>query len=236
MSELKAETRALLDLGREGDDPSEGAIDGNRRRLAVKLGAAALGAGAVAGSASKVAAASAAGAWGAGKVIALCGTLLVGATLGVYTLRAQPTTQPAPSAAAQRSPPVAVAEPELTPAAAAPAPETVASTLPQAPLRSAATAPSAGARSIQSELELIRGAQKHLHRSEPGAALALLSEHARRYPGGALSEEREASRVFALCQLGDVAGARAQAERFLRRSPHSPFVERVRASCSSPAR
>jgi outer membrane protein assembly factor BamD (BamD/ComL family) len=107
---------------------------------------------------------------------------------------------------------------------------------PEAPARPSPSVKAEGARSIQSELELIRGAQKHLHRGDARAALTLLAEHARRFPSGALTEEREASRVFALCQLGDVSGARAQAERFVRRSPSSPFAERVRSSCRSGAR
>ncbi|HVJ15429.1 MAG TPA: tetratricopeptide repeat protein [Polyangiaceae bacterium] len=230
MSELKTETRALLDLGRAGDDPSDDSVDRNRRRLALKIGAAALGAGTVAGSTTSAAAMSTAGAWASTKVLALCGTLLVGGiAAGAYTLRAERAAEPVASAPR----PVAVVEKnELTPpAAVAPEPAPVVSAEPGPPAR--ATAP---ARSIQSELELIRAAQKHLHRSEARAALSLLADHARRYPAGALSEEREASRVFALCQLGDVAAARTQAERFLRRSPNSPFAERVRASCSSPAR
>ena len=55
-------------------------------------------------------------------------------------------------------------------------------------------------------------------------------------PTGVLAQERDASRVSALCQAGDVTGARAQAERFLQRSPQSPFAERVRTSCAKVGR
>jgi hypothetical protein len=231
MTDLSPETRALLQLGRAGDDPSDEAIDANRSKLAVKLGAAALGAGALASTAGT--------AWASGKVIALCATLLVGgAAASVYALGAGPTatTQAPVVVESRQGAPVAVATPP-GPAQGALSSQTVAPAAP-APVAAPLVAPlgSSGTRSIQSELELIRSAQKNLHRGDARAALALLSEHARRYPSGALSEERDASRVFALCKLGDVAGARAQAARFLRRSPASPFAERVRASCSSPAR
>lgn len=228
MTDLSPETRALLELGRAGDDPSDLAVSHNRSRLALKLGAAALGAGAVASSTAS--------AWASGKAIALCAVLLAsGAAVGVYTLQS-PAAEVAATPAKPRPEAVvrvaATSAPQPEAAAVEPAPPATAARA--AP--PAAAAVSSGARSIQSELELIRTAQKHLHRGDASAALALLAEHARRYPGGALSEEREASRVFALCKLGNVAGARAQAERFLRRSPSSPFAERVRASCSSATR
>jgi hypothetical protein len=227
VTDLSPETRALLELGRAGDDPSDEAVSHNRGKLALKLGAGALGAGVVASSASS--------AWASGKLIALCAVLLAsGAAVGVYALQSPAVEAPAspakvrPEAVAKAPAPAAETEP--VPPEATPLPQAARST------PSAAGTASVGARSIQSELELIRAAQKHLHRGDANAALALLAEHARRYPAGALSEELEASRVSALCTLGNVAGARAQAERFLRRSPSSPFAERVRASCSSSTR
>jgi hypothetical protein len=106
---------------------------------------------------------------------------------------------------------------------------------PEPTTRSAPSSRAAAPRSIQEELELIRGAQRLLNRNDPRAALAMLNEHARRFPSGTLWEEREASRVFALCKLGNAAAARAGAEAFVRRSPHSPFVDRVRAACQAPS-
>ena len=91
------------------------------------------------------------------------------------------------------------------------------------------------ARSIKEELELVRAAQQALNRNAPKAALALLAEHAQKFPSGVLWEDREASRVFALCRLGNAAGARALADSFVRRAPKSPFVDRVRTACREPA-
>jgi hypothetical protein len=229
----------LLELGRAGDDPGDDAVARNRSKLALKVGAAALGAGTVAGSATHAAAAVASSGWVSGTVIAICTTLLVGgAAAGVYALQGE-ATPPVVSAVPQPGlGPTKPADAELEPPiqATTPAPEAAAPAQHEPLARATPPAPSVAARSIQNELELIRTAQKHLHRGDARGALAVLSEHARRYPAGALSEEREASRVFALCGLGDAAGARRHAERFLRRAPNSPFAERVRASCRSAAR
>jgi TolA-binding protein len=243
MSDLKSETQALLDLGRWGDDPSDEEVALSRRRLAARVGAAALGAGVVATSTAPAAAAPAVSAWASTKVMALCGAVLAGgAAYGTYELvKAEPASQPVMSASpassassqklarldrkAEPAPEVAQPRPEVIPSASAPAPS------PAAPSTSAVKA-----RSIQDELRLIRAAQQHIHRNESRAALALLAEHGRRYPSGALAEEREASRAIALCQQGDVAAARKQAKRFVERSPNSPLVDRVRTPCSAKAR
>jgi hypothetical protein len=235
MSDLKSETRTLLELGRGGDEPSDLAVAMNRRKLTAKLGAAALATGAIAGSASQAAAASA-GPWVSVKVIALCGTLAVGgAALSVYMQRAAPTAPPAASVVVRKNAIRSIAAPATSATEPVPTPVEVMVPERSKPLPHA-SASVAGARSIQSELELIRAAQKHLHRSEARAALTLLAEHARRFPNGALAEEREASRVLALCQLGDAPGTREQAQRFVQRTPSSPFVDRVRASCGLKAR
>jgi hypothetical protein len=221
MTDLSPKTQALLELGRAGDEPSDAIIARNRRQLAMRVGGAALGAAVVTGSGAKVLAASS-----TLKVLALCSSVLVaGAAFYGYASKS-----PAPPALPRARAPQSVVPSESP---AAPAPE-VATLAPQAELapRRAAAARSATPPSIQSELELIRGAQKHLHRGEARAALALLAEHGQRFPSGVLAQERDASRVLALCQAGDVTSARAQAERFLQRSPQSPFAERVRASCA----
>lgn len=239
MTELKSETQALLDLGRAGDDPGEDVIARNRQRLALKVGGAALGTAAVTGSATKALAAS-----GSLKMLAICGAVAVaGVGLGGYALQrdvAPPSSKSAavPSVAEparQQQPPKPVEQNEP------PAPEPLEVPIALGSLPSPATTSSGGsakarAASIQSELELIRRAQKHLHRGEDAAALALLAEHARRFPNGVLTQERDASRVSALCQAGDVVAARALAEQFLQRSPQSPFADRVRNSCGKVGR
>jgi hypothetical protein len=59
----------------------------------------------------------------------------------------------------------------------------------------------------------------------------LLEVHARRFPVGALSEERRAIHALAACHRTGSASAAAEAEAFIRESPSSPLVEGVRNAC-----
>ncbi len=86
--------------------------------------------------------------------------------------------------------------------------------------------------SLQEELKLLQRAQKALTGSEPGPALETLEEHAARFPEGALKEERMAARVMALCGLGRVEDARAEARKLSDEAPGSPYAERIRGSCA----
>jgi hypothetical protein len=89
----------------------------------------------------------------------------------------------------------------------------------------------AGASGLDVELALLRDAHTALRDGDGAGALALLREHARRFPAGALSEERDAARVLALCKVGRVAEARDVASRFLREHPRSPQASRVARAC-----
>jgi hypothetical protein len=85
---------------------------------------------------------------------------------------------------------------------------------------------------VQGEIALLGKAQQALSSGQYARAIQLLGEHARRYPRGALAEERYAARVIALCKLGQVTQARREAEQFFRRSPDSPLRGRVHAACA----
>lgn len=92
-----------------------------------------------------------------------------------------------------------------------------------------APAPAPG---IREELALLEQAHRELSQGNPTASLAVLDEHARRFPSGAFSAERTAARVFALCALGQLERARTIGDDFLRREPNSPLVPRIRSSCA----
>jgi hypothetical protein len=95
-----------------------------------------------------------------------------------------------------------------------------------------ARAPSAPSPSpLDAELALLRTAHDALKAHDPAAALRALDEHARRFPDGAMVEEREASRVFALCDLARTDEATDAASRFLREHPSSPLAARVAHAC-----
>lgn len=87
---------------------------------------------------------------------------------------------------------------------------------------------------LASELALIRGAYASLRLGHPERALAQLDRHAARFPHGELAQAREVARAIALCQSGDVVRARALAAELLRRSPSSPYAERLRTVCAAP--
>ena len=80
-----------------------------------------------------------------------------------------------------------------------------------------------------------RDARSALRSGGAARTLALLDEHARRFPRGALAEDCDAERIFALCALGRDGEARSLASRFLTGHPASPHAPSVRASCGGGA-
>jgi len=95
----------------------------------------------------------------------------------------------------------------------------------------AAPANRAGPRAaLSDELRLLAPAREAVARHDFGAALAAISEHARRFREGRLAEEREALRVKALAGLGNVREARAASAEFRRRFPRSALLPVVGGS------
>jgi hypothetical protein len=88
-----------------------------------------------------------------------------------------------------------------------------------------------GPATVAAEAELLRGADASLRAGDGAGALALLNEHAARFPSGILIEEREAERVLVLCALGRTAQARESRAAFLRDHGRSPLATRVRSAC-----
>ncbi len=86
---------------------------------------------------------------------------------------------------------------------------------------------------LEAETRLLREAEVSLRAGDAQRALALLDEHAARFGGGILQEERAAERILALCALGRTGEARAEVDRFLLERPRSPLADRVRASCAA---
>lgn len=85
---------------------------------------------------------------------------------------------------------------------------------------------------LENETRLVRGGIAALHAGDAKGALALFDEHVRRYPGGALAEERDAERVTALCNLGRNGEAASAAAAFLQTHPRSTLASRVGAICA----
>jgi outer membrane protein assembly factor BamD (BamD/ComL family) len=78
----------------------------------------------------------------------------------------------------------------------------------------------------------LEDADAELRAGNPTLALARLSEHAAKYPTGALSEEREGIRAIALCRAGRAAEGRAAADRFLSSTRKASLAARVRTACN----
>ena len=80
-------------------------------------------------------------------------------------------------------------------------------------------------------LERLRRAQVALKQGQASLALILLAE-LDRSAGDVLREEREVTRVLALCAAGDTAAARRAAEPLRRGSERSIYAPRLDASCA----
>jgi hypothetical protein len=84
---------------------------------------------------------------------------------------------------------------------------------------------------LAEELRLMRAASAALSANDIPRTLNLLSEHAERFPDGALREERRALRVISLCKQGRSHFALVERDEFLSSSPRSPLTARVREAC-----
>jgi hypothetical protein len=137
-----------------------------------------------------------------------------------------PIAPPAVAPPAPSSPPPAVVRRAAPrPAAQAPSPEPTVPTPEQAPADSGAAAST-----IADEARLLKRAQHALRVDAPDRALAVLDEHARRFPAGVMALEREALRAIAAC-TGGRPHAREQARKVLARREAASYTDRIRRAC-----
>lgn len=129
--------------------------------------------------------------------------------------------------------PVAAARPAAVPVEQPRLPEWVDAGTASASVQLSAPAPKrADARAVKDvdmveEQRLIETARTALLRREAALARAPLEEHARRFPRGQLSEEREAIWVQVLLNEGQRSQARQRAEAFIQRYPDSLLMPSV---------
>jgi tetratricopeptide (TPR) repeat protein len=233
MKEMSHEASQLIHAGREAFRPTE---TDRARLMAALTGAATLSIGAAAAAAGAQRSLSAIFGFGhAARVLAIA---LPVAAAGTYWWQAnaqspgtlQTPVAPAAAVVAPRSTsPVQPPEPraeELPNEPAAPA---------ASPERSASPAfePSKPANEIRQEVALLSKAQAALSRGRPQEALEALAEHAARFPRGALTEERVATRARTLCALGRKPEAEAELKRIEKLNPSSAYLARARESCGS---
>ena len=130
---------------------------------------------------------------------------------------------PAPAAAPAQPASVAAAAPVPTTAPAPAAPEVTAPTPEEAP-------PPRAQSTLTDETRLLWEADQALRSGNTSRAISLLDEHATRFPDGALSPERGAERVVALCKLGRIDAATVRS--YLASHPNVSLSERIQQACS----
>lgn len=163
---------------------------------------------------------------------AIAGALAIGGAVVVLGVKAMwrpaPTERPVPPPAVSSSTTPQVeraAAPEL--AASAPAPAPADTGVESASQPAAKLAPARA--SYEAELKLMRSAHTAFAAHEYAAALALVDEHARRFPNGLLAEEREGLRVRSLAGAGRTGEARRAAGVFAKHFPRSVLAKRLQA-------
>ncbi len=87
---------------------------------------------------------------------------------------------------------------------------------------------------LAEENALLDPASRALRARDYATALRLSDEHAAAFPRSALADVRAAVRVQALCGLGKVPQARAEAQALVRRRPMAAVVRRLETSCAAP--
>jgi hypothetical protein len=261
MTDLSPEAKSLFGAARRELGPSSEDRGRLARRLSARLGAAALTTSTLAAAGSTSGAAVGVKLalpllvkWlGVGLLLGgglTSGYLLLRAPSGAGAARGAPAAAPSTSvpvarARAEAAPIPSALEPTRAPEAS---PNTEASIEPRAldarqaragnGARAAAAEPSdaaAPSARVGEETALMRRAHAALRAGDANRALSLLRDHAVRFPGGILAEERSAELVSTLCQLGRRAEAEREARRFLRELASSPLAPSVRASCAFPS-
>jgi hypothetical protein len=230
MSELKPELASLVRAGKTAFRPQPSDRDRVLQSLSQSLGEGALLDGRRhTEPPTKVGATRLAA---QGWVLGGLGALAVGAGVvaAAHPWTATPSRARSAAAASISAPPTS---------AAALALPTAADDEPARPrVESASSSPRGGTRasfapsdSLPEEVRLLSRAEQQLGAGRADEALRTLGEHERRFPNGALAEERVAARVQSLCALGRVAEAKADLAKLARSYPQSPHLDHARRFC-----
>ena len=227
---MPEDLRDLLDAERELEAPKADTRERLLERLAPLLllppggvpGPADLTGSATAGATKTIAAAG----WRAKLLVPVLSAALGsagGAVTHAYMTRSSPSA-PAPSGKLEAptqapTPKAASAAPEQANAHEANAHEAMPPAASFGP--TPATPPPSSAGTLRGERLLLESATAALMRGDPTTALGTLQKHARQYPHGALSEEREVLWVKALRAQGNDSAAEKRANDFKRRFPSS---------------
>jgi hypothetical protein len=236
MTEISQQARDLVDEGREAFRPTEA---DRARVLAAVLSAAPLIGGTTIVGVSKASVLEGLVQLVRGSRLAqlVAITMPVAAAGGVlwYATVGQPLIRPTtPRPAGPTG--VAISSPATQPASDdAPAPQEdvpgPASEQAAVPPSERPAASTSDSRQFSQEVALLSRAQAELSRGRAQQALDALKEHANRFPRGALTNERIATRARALCALGRTREAGAELDRMERLDSRSPYWARAREAC-----
>jgi hypothetical protein len=243
MSDLSSDGKALVEAGRRADRPSDADRERVLAALRERLGDAALLATGLEQAAPKANGAGASRSqfikWGwVAPTVLVTGALWLTPRVWPSSTKAVPA--PSASVAVVETKPAAVVSavpepaPEVPPQVPQEAPPSPSAPAPGTGASRAVDTPKAATRSrdgLTEEVALLSRAETELHAGRPAKALLALAEHQRKFPRGALAEERTAARIQALCALGRNDEANAQLKQLLHISPNSAQEERARQAC-----
>jgi hypothetical protein len=221
VSELGEEARELMRAGRAAHRPTS--LD--RERIAQALRSRIHGESGGSGVPSAIA-----GPRGSGWLIPTA--VVVGLVAGGFVIASAvgsgQTKTPPPRASASVPAPPVVSPPALSvhsvPSAASSAERQLPSAREGAPSRTRQQASD----QLAEEVEILSRAQTELRARRFAGALRVLEGHARKFPRGALAQERIAARIQALCGLGRRNEASSELARL---SPGSLHERRAREAC-----
>lgn len=95
-------------------------------------------------------------------------------------------------------------------------------------------APPPATSSVGEEARLLQRARTALARRDPAAALAIVRDHAKRFPETIFAPERDSLELLSECALGRSAAVRDALAAFLDRHAGSGLADRVRRACEVP--
>jgi len=220
MTDLSPKARALLRTGRTAIRPS----DADRARiesgLREHLGSDALSSVPAPKTTSKILTS-----WPNAAALALT-VCVIGLTAFMLLRHPENNRQPQPQPAPTSIPPSPSPAPPTPPTSTARS----SNERPSAPPVQVRDTPEPPPRDrLSREVALLSRATSALHAGDAAAALKALEEHQRKFPNGALREERRAAKALALCALGRFSEGRSELARL---APHSPEAQRAREQCN----
>jgi hypothetical protein len=145
---------------------------------------------------------------------------------------ASPLASSVSASALPSAPPPLPQELATASARAEPAPSVSARAAPRPPKERTGASPSTrtgGDNTLAAELAIVEKARNAVGRGDGAGALQAIEEHERKFPRGALDQEREAMAIQALRLLGREGEAEARLDRFRARFPTSALLPALEA-------